>query len=241
MTLHTEPHLEAATTAVGNLLAWEGVGFIQDKPALLWVHRPQQHPSSWAGTQHTELSLLLQGHPGDLHTNNTWGLFSLLSDKLRTVWLFQLTYLSLINYQIKSVVDHDDLIIGVASIESVCMDRPDKRALCGCLQSFQFEPELGPLSDWCPRSLPPHCTDHLQPQQHTYDLHSASVHWGTVILKKHAHTLRNSLRTQTESVPAMRAGCWGWQHRAVTAVWTSMTILACLGLRSRRSRFHVQT
>lgn len=42
---------------------------------------------------------------------------------------------------------------------------PDIQAPCGRPKTSQFEPALGPVSDWCPRPPPLHYTDPLQPQQ----------------------------------------------------------------------------
>lgn len=64
-----ETHLEASAAAVGNLLSYQSIGINQDQPALVWVQGPQQHPSSWTGTEHPKFSFLLQGHPRNLHTH----------------------------------------------------------------------------------------------------------------------------------------------------------------------------
>lgn len=54
-------------------------------------------------------------------------------------------------------------LVGLQVLRSLS---PDKRALCGYLQTCQFGPLLDLLTDWCPRWSLPHCINHLQPQQH---------------------------------------------------------------------------
>lgn len=76
------------------------------------------------------------------------------------------------------------------------------------------------------------------PCKHLDDTVSDTVYW---VRCQHTESVFMMWEHRPTVIPAMRAGWLGWQHRAVTAVWTSMTTSACLGFRCRLSRFHMQT